>query len=111
MTPASILAAIQAPVNDTTLTHEPNCTRPDPWRDRFKTGWVRLKCPECLHVANVAAVAQAQPITPKPAPTSNYRCRIHHDIEVSWKGTNCTRCAADLKRRKAPKRDDEELWT
>jgi hypothetical protein len=90
------------------VTHTPGCSAPPPQRDRgIKPGWVRLKCPECLHVANVPT--QVEPITPGLASGSNYRCRIHHDIEVSWKGTNCPRCAADLKKRKAPKRDDEEL--
>ena len=97
-------------MNDATMTHSPGCSAPQPQRDRgIKPGWIRLKCRECGHVANVPT--QVEPITPKPAPTSNYRCRIHHDIEVSWKKTNCPRCAADLKRRKAPKYADEELWT
>lgn len=100
-------------MNDNTMTHAADCTRPDPWRDRFKPGWVRLKCPECKHVANVAEVAQVRAAPPVREPVvitaTGYRCRIHHDQPVTWRGTGCTRCAADLKRRKAPKRDDEEL--
>ena len=99
-------------MNEPTMTHGPGCTRPDPWRDRFKTGWVRLKCPECKHVANVAEVAQVRAVPPVREPVvitaTGYRCRDHHDEPVTWRGTGCTRCATDLKGRKAPKRDDYE---
>jgi len=99
-------------VNEPTMTHGPGCTRPDPWRDRFKTGWVRLKCPECSHVANVAEVAQVRAVPPVREPVvvaaTGYRCRVHHDQPVTWRGKGCTQCTTG--KRKAPKaHDDEEL--
>lgn len=43
---------------------------------------------------------------------AGYRCRDHHDQPVTWRGKGCTRCAVDLKRRKAPQpRDDSDRLT
>jgi len=95
-------------VNDTTMTHAKGCTRPSPWRDdHIKPGWIRIKCPECKHVANVPIKPKPQS-SPAPVAATGYRCRDHHDQPVTWRGTGCTRCAADLKRRNAPKRDDDD---
>ena len=95
-------------MNDNTMTHSPGCTRPDPWRDRFKPGWIRLKCPECQHIANVTEAAlfnqdNAKALT--PTPTSGYRCREHHDQEVTPKGRGCVLCSKT--KRKAPEPSDD----
>ena len=99
------------------MTHAPGCSKPPPDSKRVSPGWFRLTCPDCGHVGSEAAKQQAiaPTLTPAPRPitSSGYVCRVHHDQPVTWRGTGCTRCAADLKRRKAPQpRDDyEEMET
>jgi len=100
-------------VNDTTLTHASGCSRPRPTSKPVSPGWLRLRCPECAHVGSLAYVAPvANPTVerePRPIRATGYRCRDHHDQPVTWRGKGCSRCAADLKRRKAPTaRDDYE---
>jgi len=85
-------------VNDMTLTHAAGCHMPEPMTDLG--GF--LCCPACKWV---------QPKPKASTQPTNYVCRVHNAEPVSWKGTGCPRCAADAKKRKAPKRDDEmELW-
>lgn len=51
-------------------------------------------------------------MTPARAILTGYRCRDHHNQPVTWRGKGCTRCAADLKARKAPPpRDDSDRLT
>jgi len=91
-------------VNDNTMTHGADCSRPPPDSKLVKPGWLRLKCPECAHVGSVAYVAPVANATPerepRPITTSNYRCPEHHDIEVNWRGRGCPICA---EAKRAPK--------
>lgn len=77
------------------MTHAPGCTMPTPTTDPSGV----LKCPMCKWV-------QAKPQT-APMPPSNYRCRVHLDCSITWKGTGCTQCAADQKRRSESPSDYE----
>ena len=99
-------------MNDNMMIHGADCSRPEPDSKLVKPGWLRLKCPECARVGSVAYVAPVRNLTPerepRPIAGSGYRCRDHHDQPVTWRGTGCTRCAADLKRRKAPQRAERE---
>ena len=80
------------------MSHAPGCLMPTPMTDA--AGF--LRCPACKWV---------QP-TPKANTATGYVCRDHHDQPVTWRGTGCTRCAADLKRRKATvPSDDYEMET
>jgi hypothetical protein len=75
-------------------THAAGCTMPTPMTD--PSG--HLRCPACKYVQ------------PKPrggGASSNYRCREHIDQPVNWRGKGCTRCAADLKPRKATQPSDD----
>ena len=82
------------------MTHAPGCHMPEPVTD--PEGF--LCCPACGWV-------QSKPQT-APTAASNYRCRVHHDQPVSWRGRGCPTCAADQKRRKAPEpSDDYEMET
>lgn len=70
------------------MAHLMGCPRPEAIRDASH----QLRCPSCKY------------IQPKPRGSSKatgYVCRDHHDQPVTWRGTGCTQCAADLKRRKA----------
>jgi len=71
------------------VSHAAGCHMPEPMTD--PAGY--LHCPACKRV-------QPKPQT-APMSASNYRCRVHHDEPVSWRGRGCPACAADLKRRKA----------
>lgn len=31
----------------------------------------------------------------EPAPIGRYRCRVHHDEAVTWRGTGCRHCARE----------------
>jgi len=95
------------------MTHASDCSRPQPNSKRVNPGWMRLTCPECGHIGSEAAPAPVGNPTPerepRPIAATGYRRRDHHDQPVTWRGKGCTRCAADLKARKAPKtRDDDE---
>jgi hypothetical protein len=75
------------------VTHAPGCTMPEPTTD--PSG--HLRCPSCHYV---------QPRPRGSSAATGYVCRDHHDQPVTWRGTGCTRCAADIKRRKASKLSD-----
>jgi len=81
------------------VTHAPGCLMPTPTTDPAG----QLRCPACKYV---------QPKPQASTQPTGYVCRDHHDQPVTWRGTGCTRCAADLKRRKAPElSDDYEMET
>jgi hypothetical protein len=91
--------------------HKSGCTSPSSPRVAGSTGsgLVIMQCRGCS--TRWAVPPQAVPQA-KAAPPSGYVCRAHHDQAVTWRGTGCARCAADLKRRKAPQpRDDYETET
>ena len=77
------------------MTHAPGCLMPTPMTD--PSGY--LRCPSCKWV-------QAKPQTAQ-MPPSNYRCRVHPDQPVTWRGRGCPECTADQKRRKAPEPSDD----
>jgi len=68
-------------------THEGGCSRPEPTTDSAG----QLRCPSCHYL-------QPQP----QASTSNYRCRVHYNTAVTWKGAGCKPCASEAEKR-APK--------
>lgn len=100
-------------MNDATMTHGADCSRPPPRSKLVKPGWLRLTCPECAHVGSVAYVAPEQKCSPvpperepRPIAGSGYVCRDHHDQPVTWRGTGCTQCTRA--KRKSPQRAERE---
>ena len=80
------------------MNHADWCSQPEPRPDPQGV----VKCPSCKYIAPA----------PKPRlmPASNYRCKEHPEQPVTWRGTGCTRCAAERTKRKAPaSRDTEEM--
>jgi hypothetical protein len=68
------------------MTHAAGCPRPEPTTDIAG----QLRCSSCHYLQTKTSV-------------SNYRCRIHYDTPVSWKGTGCKPCASDAEKRAKPK--------
>ena len=97
-------------MNDNMMTHGAGCSQPPPASKHVKPGWLRLTCPECAHVGSAAYVAPVRNLTPEPEPrpitATGYRCRVHHDEPVTWRGTGCPICART--KRKAPQRAELE---
>lgn len=80
------------------LVHAPDCRWANVDERTFddRPGWVHGKCRTCRATG---WREDATPPAPPPPPASRYVCREHPDEPVSWKGTGCTRCAADRRRR------------
>ena len=74
----------------------------------------RPLCSYCREARRVAALEQEAQPAPAPVSVSSYACRPHF-APVTWKGTGCPECTADMARKPkrkpkpAPKAEFEEL--
>jgi len=121
----------------TTGKHWPGCVEPRTQRRRNSIGVVWITCHGCgaywrdadgrdglrrvvgsmtsasgdaLRITSVETAAENRaPVEIVAPPPSGYRCAEHVECSVTWKGTGCTQCAADIKRRKATVPSDNEM--
>ena len=75
------------------MIHADGCPMPEPLTD--PSG--HLRCPSCHYV---------QPRPRGSNAPSNYRCRVHHDEPVTFRGKGCPLCPTRTKRRKASQPSD-----
>ncbi|TQM62587.1 hypothetical protein FBY41_2623 [Humibacillus xanthopallidus] len=103
--------------------HRPGCARPAPTEAMTSGGARILTCPGCgrfwwpdsrpRRMAPTVADALTAPTELEDTtPTSGYACRPHWR-RVTWRGTGCPECAAELSRpRRRPRRaaPQAETW-
>lgn len=75
------------------LRHDPQCPQPGAKTKREPSGRVYSRCVACsAFLWHDRPAAAPPPPTPGPDTESPYRCRVHLEQPVTWRGTGCAKC-------------------
>lgn len=85
-----------APRHADLIEHHPACHHPEPmeYYDRTRGGVV-TRCRSCSRRVRHTDVAPSAIRLTIDSRVSNYRCRVHLDQPVTWRGKGCTACARE----------------